>query len=78
MADAKSNQIGSLALRLETNDGIAGAILEMEYYQLGLDYLQRFPGIIRSLTKEQLMEAAKRYLATEAFLEVIAGPYKKS
>jgi zinc protease len=78
LADAKSNQIGSLALRLETNDGIAGALLEMEYYQLGLYYLQRFPAIIRSLTKEQLMEAAKRYLATEAFLEVIAGPYKKS
>lgn len=74
LAEAKSSQIGSLALRLETNDGIAAVLHQIEYHGLGLDYPKRFPGIIRSLDREQLLEAANRYLIPEAAVEVTAGP----
>lgn len=74
MADAVSNLIGSLPLRLETNDGMAGFLLNVEYYDLGLDYLDRYPGILRALTKEVLRAAARRYLDPDQVAVVIAGP----
>ena len=72
--DAVSNRIGSLPLRLETNDGMAGFLLNVEYYGLGLDYLDRYPGIIRALTKDDLLAAARRYLDPERVVVVVAGP----
>jgi zinc protease len=72
--DAAANLVGSLPLRLETNDGKAGFLLNIEYYGLGLDYLDRYPGTIQSLTKADLQAAARRYLDPEAMAVVIAGP----
>jgi zinc protease len=72
--DATANLIGSLPLRLETNDGRAGFLLNIEYYELGLDYLERYPGLIRALTKEDLTRAARRYLDPEQVAVVVAGP----
>ena len=74
-SDARDNLIGSLALALETSDGIAGYLLSAEYYGLPLDYLDHYPGIIRGLTKAQLQAAAQRYLRPETFRVSIAGPY---
>lgn len=76
LREVQSSQIGSLALRLETNDGIAAVLHEIEYHRLGSDYLQRLPGIIRGLSREQLLEVSRRYLAPETAVEVIAGPYQ--
>jgi zinc protease len=72
--DAASNLIGSLPLRLETNDGMAGFLLNIEYHELGLDYLERYPGIIRALTKADLTAAARRYLDPAQVAVVVAGP----
>src|SRR5439155_6320343 len=72
--DATANLIGSLPLRLETNDGRAGFLLNVEYYGLGLDYLERYPGLIRALTKDDLAAAARRYLDPEQMAVVLAGP----
>jgi zinc protease len=72
--DAKANLIGSLPLRLETNDGVAGFLLNLEYYGLGLDYLERYPGRVQSLTKQDLLAAARRYLDPEQVAVVVAGP----
>ena len=40
LADNKANFTGRLPLTLETNEGVAGSILNMETYQLGLDYMR--------------------------------------
>jgi zinc protease len=74
-ADAIANLVGSMALRLETNDGIAGYLLNTEYYGLGMDYAQRYPGLIGALTREQVEDAARRYLDPVQLSVVIAGPY---
>ena len=39
LKDNKSYSIGSMPIGLETNDGVAGILLDMELYGLGLDYL---------------------------------------
>jgi zinc protease len=72
--DAISYLIGSLPLHLETNEGMAQAILEMELFELGLDYLQRFPGLVRAITAGQVQAAALKYLNPAAYALAIAGP----
>ncbi len=72
--DAKDYLTGIQPLRLESNDGIAGALLDIEFYQLGLDYLQRLPTLVRALTPEQVQAAAQKYLNTERYALVVAGP----
>lgn len=71
----KNYSTGSLVLHLETNDGVAGLVQEIEFFGLGLDYADRYPGIIQSLTKEQVNAAAARHLPRfEDTVRVIAGP----
>jgi zinc protease len=72
--EARDFLTGSLALRLETNDGVAATLSDIETFDLGLDYLQRYPGIIRSITAEQILAAAQKYAQIENYALAIAGP----
>jgi zinc protease len=74
LSDARDFMTGSLALGLETNDGIAGTLLGIERYGLGLDYIARYPGIIRGISAEQIIGVARKYLSTENYIVVVAGP----
>ena len=72
--DIKSFMTGIQPLRLESNDGIAAALLDMEFYGLGLDYLLRLPDRIRAVTAAEVQAAAQKYLPTERYALVVAGP----
>jgi zinc protease len=74
LADNKAFITGSLPLRLETNEGVAQSILDMERYGLGLDYLQRYSDLINAITAEQVQAAARRWLDPDAYALAIAGP----
>jgi len=74
LADAQNYLIGSLAVRLETNAGIAQALLEIELFDLGLDYLLRYPGLIRSVTPQAIGAAASRYLDLNGYTVAMAVP----
>ena len=74
LADNKANFIGRLPLQLETNEGVAGAIVGMERYRLGLDYLRRFADAIQAVTAEEMLAAAQRYLNPDAYALAVAGP----
>lgn len=66
--------IGSLPLRLETNEGVAQAVLDMVLYDLGLDYLQRYEGLLRAITPERVQAAAQKWLNADAYALGMAGP----
>ncbi len=72
--DGVSSLLGSLPRQLETNEGAAAVMSEIELYDLGLDYLERFPDIVRSLTREQVTQAAHRWLDPAHMVTTIAGP----
>jgi len=74
LADARDFMTGRLAIGLETNDSIASTLLGIERYQLGLDYIERYPAIISSIDRDQVVEVARRYLATDDYAIVTAGP----
>ncbi len=77
LSEAKDYVTGSLALRLETNDGVAGTLGDIELFDLGLDYLQRYPNIIRAITAEQILTAAQKYAQVENYVLSIAGPLER-
>ena len=74
LADCQAYRTGSLPVSLETNSGLAGILTDMEVYDLGLDYLQRFPDLIRAVTPERIQAAAQKYLSTTQMAIAIAGP----
>ena len=71
--DSKANFIGRLPLSLESNDGVASVILNMERYQLGLDYIRSYPARINAIQSEDILEVAKKYIDLNALLIVSAG-----
>lgn len=74
LSDSKSNFIGSLPLSLETNIGVAMALLHLEKHDLGLDYYQRYPELVNKVTTDDVLETASRYLDPQRLAICIAGP----
>jgi zinc protease len=74
LKDNKSYMIGSMPIGLETNDGVASIILDMELYGLGLDYLVNYPDRINAINAASVQAAAQQYLDVENFALAVAGP----
>ncbi len=74
LADNKANFTGRLPLNLESNEGVASSILNIETYNLGLDYLRRYASTINAITREQVLDAARKYLSPRAYALAVAGP----
>ncbi len=74
LKDNKSYAIGSMPIGLETNDGVAGIILDIELYALGLDYLIHYPDLVDAITPSRIQAAAEHYLDPDNFAVAVAGP----
>jgi zinc protease len=74
LVDNQSSFIGRLPLSLESNYGVTSALLNLERYSLGLDYYHRFPDLVQSVTCEEILQVARRYLDPERLGIAIAGP----
>jgi zinc protease len=74
LADSKANFIGRLPLSLETNSGVASGLTHIERYQLGLDYYRRYADLINSISREQILETAAKYLSASNLGIAFAGP----
>ena len=74
LADSQANFIGRLPLTLESNSGVAGALLNLERYRLGLDYYRRYHDLVQAVTVDNVLEAARRYLHPDQMGIGIAGP----
>jgi zinc protease len=75
--DSKAFLTGSLPLRLETNEGVSQTILDMAWYNLGLDYLLGYADLIRGISAEEVRAVAATYLRPQAYALAIAGPERK-
>jgi zinc protease len=72
--DSKTNFIGRLPLSLETNHGVASALVNLEKYGLGLDYYEHYAELVQALSAEELLDTAKRYLDPQRLGIAVAGP----
>jgi zinc protease len=73
LADARTFLVGSLAVRLETNQGVAQMLADIELFGLGLDYLERYPSIIAGVGRDDVVRAMRRFPA-DAYTLSVAGP----
>lgn len=73
LAAAKGYLINSFPLRLVSNRDVAALLPLLEFYDLGLDYPNRYPELIGQVTLEQVHTVAKTYLHPDQFLQVIVA-----
>jgi zinc protease len=74
LEDSQANYIGRLPLSLESNQGVASSLINLERYDLGLDYYLRYPDLVRAVTPEAVLAAARRFLDPDRLGIAIAGP----
>ncbi|MFH1186171.1 MAG: pitrilysin family protein [Chloroflexota bacterium] len=74
LADSQANFVGRLPLSLESNAGVASALLNIERYQLGLDYYQRYAQKIQAITRTQVLDAARKFINPHRLVVATAGP----
>ena len=74
LSDSQSNFIGSMPLSLESNGGVADAMLNIERYDLGLDYYRQYPKLVQAVTRQQVQAAAANYLQADRLAVAVAGP----
>jgi zinc protease len=77
LRDAKSYLTGSFPLRIDSNSKIAGFVLAVEVNSLGLDYVDKYPSLINSVTQEDVLRVAKKYLDTKNYVLVVVGSMEK-
>ena len=78
LAAAKAYYINSFPLRLVSNRDVAALLPVLEFYDLGLDYPDRYAGLIGQVTLEQVHEAAKTYLHPDQFLQVVVADLQQA
>jgi zinc protease len=73
-SQVKSYLSGILALKLETTQGLARFLHDVEYFGLGDDFRERYRDIIWSVSMEEIQRAAQQYWDLENLVISVAGP----
>src|SRR5581483_7703935 len=74
LAESRQYLIGSMPRALETNEGIAGFLQNVEFFGLGLDYDRQLPNLLTRVTIDEVNAAATLLDPAHATI-VVAGPY---
>jgi zinc protease len=74
LSDSQANFIGRLPLSLESNGGVAGSIINIERYGLGLDYYRQYADMVQAVTVDDVRESAQKYIDPERLVIATAGP----
>ena len=74
LAETKANCIGRLPLSLESNGGVANALLNIERHQLGLDYYHRYQDLVNEVAAENILSTARKFIDPDKMVVATAGP----
>lgn len=78
LSEAKAYLTGSFPRRLDTNRKIADFLASVEFYKLGIDYVEKYPEFINEVTKEDVQRVAMKYLDAEKFVLVVVADQNKA
>lgn len=73
--NARSALIRSIPRTLETNSGMASVLHVIEQYDLGLDYLERYPELVSAVDAAEVQRIARERLHPDRYGLAVAGPY---
>lgn len=74
LAGARKNATGSLSISLDTSTERINIIHDMEYYNLGIDYLDKYPEILSQITSDQVLNDFAKYFSVDQISMAAAGP----
>ena len=74
LEDSQTNFVGRLPLSLESNAGVAGALLNIERFNLGMDYYQKYAELVGKVTVDDVRAVAQKYIDLEKLVIATAGP----
>jgi zinc protease len=74
LADTKANFVGRLPISLESNGGVANALLNIERHNLGLDYYRRYEGLVNEVAAENILTTARKFIDPDKLAIAVAGP----
>jgi len=74
LSDSKSNFLGRMPLLLESNSGVAVSLLNIQHFNLGLDYFLKYPKLVQAITQDDILEASRKYLDPDRLAIAVAGP----
>ena len=74
LTDTKTNFIGRLPLSLESNGGVASALLNIERHNLGLDYYRRYESLVNEVHQEDVLNTARKFIDPDKLAIAVAGP----
>jgi zinc protease len=73
LSDVQANFVGRLPLSLESNGGVANALLNIERHDLGLDYYHRYESLVREVTPDAILSSARKFIDPDKLVIVSAG-----
>ena len=73
LALAKNYITGSYVFNFETSTQLTRYLINVERYQLGEDFIWRFPQIIDQISAEDILRVAQQYLDEENYYIASAG-----
>jgi len=76
LGEAQKYLVGSFPMRLDTQGKLANFLLQVEYYGLGLDYPARYPNLIQSVSREEVLRVAQKYLHPDNYILIIVADVK--
>jgi zinc protease len=71
--EAKDFLIGSFPLRMDTNAKLVGLLTALEFYNLGLEYLNDYPKKIAAVTLADVKRVADRYIHPDRMTLVVVA-----
>jgi zinc protease len=78
LKDAKAYLTGSFPLRLDTSRKIVRMLASIEFYGLGLDYVDRYPGFINAVTAADVQRVARKYLDPDRYALAVVADLAKA
>ena len=74
LSDSKSYFLGRMPLLLESNSGVAVSLLNIEHFNLGLNYFIEYPKHVQAITAADVLEASRKYLDPYRLAIAVSGP----
>ncbi len=75
---AKKYLVGSFPMRFDTQGKLSQFLSQVEFYGLGLDYPEKYPFLIQSVTREEVLRVARTYLHPDQTILVIVADLKEA
>jgi zinc protease len=74
LQDAQDFLTGSFVFAFESSAQIARFLVQATVYELGFDYGEKYPRLIRGITAADITRVARQYLDTENYTLTLTGP----